>query len=372
MKSGISEYSETLVYGLAEYYDITLLTDDYKLNNKKLAKSFSQKIYRSGECYTGFDAVIYNIGNNHHYHIYMVEAMKDNPGFIILHDFVLYYLSVGIHQSRGDIFQSIYALEGVRGISIVKDSLKQNSNSDLLAHKSIATELPMNREIIEMSKGVFVHSDYAKNLLHNEFIEKPCHKINLVKMNLGKTDIDCYEFAYSRYKIPENAYVIGSLGFIAETKQNELCCKAIKFYNQTHDDKIYYLMVGEGETLSDYLDKYIIKTNFLEKEEYIPAVLRCDLVLNLRYPTNGETSAALMQSMGLGKPCIVTDIGWFGELPEGLVKKVNWDITPEDLAKVIVELRNSDNAVMMSRAKEYVDIECAPEKIAADIYKFMK
>jgi hypothetical protein len=75
--------------------------------------------------------------------------------------------------------------------------------------------------------------------------------------------------------------------------------------------------------------------------------------------------------MGQGKPCIVTDIGWFGELPDGSVKKVNWDITPEDLAKVIEELKNSDNAAMMRRAKEYVDIDCAPEKIAADMFEFM-
>jgi len=372
MKSGISEYSEALVYGLAEYYDITLLTDNYKLDSKKLLKDFSQIVYKSGERYTEFDTIIYNIGNNPLFHMYMAEAMKDNPGFIILHDFILYYLAVGMHQKNKDIFQSIYKMEGVRGISIVKDSLKQKKEHDLLNHKSIASKLPMNNEIIEMAKGIFVHSNYTKELINTKFPYKNCCKIELIKMNIGKTDIDSFGFVQNKFKIPKNAYVIGSVGFISETKQNELCCKAIKLYNQTHEEKIYYLMIGEGDYVDSYLDKYILKTNFLEAEEYLLAFLRCCMIFNLRYPTNGETSAALIQAMELGKPCVVTDIGWFGELQNNMVIKVPFDITSHDLVKIIEYTKMNDNLDMIENAKIFVDTECAPDKIAADMFEFMR
>lgn len=372
MKSGISEYSAALVYGLENYFEITLLTDNYKIDSKRLSKDFQQEIYQQGKCYDEFDAIIYNIGNNPYYHMYMAEAMAYNPGFIILHDYVLYYLAIGIHQRIGDIFQSIYAQEGVRGIGIIKDSLKKKPEPNLLEHKSVSAKLPMNREILDMAKGVFVHSNYAKSLLYNLCPEKPCHKIELVKMHLGKTAMNCRQFANKRYSIPETAYVVGSLGFVGETKQNELCCKAIRAYNQMHNEKIYYLLVGEGEYINNYLDEFIIKTGFLESEDYLSAASRCDLVLNLRYPTNGETSAALIQSMDNEKPCVVTDTGWFGELPHDLVVKVQWDIKPEDLADIIHLLKTSDNTLMTQRAKTYVDTDCAPEKIALDIKGFIE
>ena len=372
MKSGISEYSEALVYGLAEYYDVTLLTDDYNLDSRQLTKDFPQKIYQSGKRYSEFDVVIYNIGNNPHYHMYMTEALKDNPGFIILHDFVLYYLAVGIHQRKGDLFQSIYALEGVYGISIVKDSLKQKKEPDLLEHKSIAANLPMNSEIIQMSKGIFVHSDYARNRLLQEFPEKQCRKIEHIKISFTEIKGDPFQFIEKGYKIPRDAFLIGAIGFIASTKQNVLACQAVQKYNQTNKQKIYYLMIGEGDTADTYLDQYIQKTGFIHNNEYLLAIERCDLIFNLRYPSYGETSGTLIQCMGRGKLCVTTDIGWFSELSSSVVVKVPFNITPEDLMKTIEFLKMKDNSEIMQGAKRYVDVECAPEKIAADMFEFIK
>ena len=42
MKSGISDYSEILVYALKQYYDIDLLIDDYILSNKKMYLLFDK------------------------------------------------------------------------------------------------------------------------------------------------------------------------------------------------------------------------------------------------------------------------------------------------------------------------------------------
>ena len=44
-KSGISDYSEILVYQLRDKYEITLLIDNYKLTNKKMYDDFEVVIY---------------------------------------------------------------------------------------------------------------------------------------------------------------------------------------------------------------------------------------------------------------------------------------------------------------------------------------
>ncbi|MEP6610154.1 MAG: hypothetical protein ABJA83_15975, partial [Burkholderiaceae bacterium] len=45
-----------------------------------------------------------------------------------------------------------------------------------------------------------------------------------------------------------------------------------------------------------------------------------DLCVNLRDPTMGEASAVVTQAIQLGTPVIVTDTGWYAELPDFVLK----------------------------------------------------
>jgi glycosyltransferase involved in cell wall biosynthesis len=50
-----------------------------------------------------------------------------------------------------------------------------------------------------------------------------------------------------------------------------------------------------------------------------------DVVVNLRHPTMGETSGTVIRSLSLGKPLVVSDVGWFSELPGSVAVKVPVD-----------------------------------------------
>jgi glycosyltransferase involved in cell wall biosynthesis len=56
-----------------------------------------------------------------------------------------------------------------------------------------------------------------------------------------------------------------------------------------------------------------------------------DICVNLRYPTCGETSASVCEALGAGIACIVSDVGWFSEIPSDCAAKV-----PVDQAEVEV------------------------------------
>ena len=47
-----------------------------------------------------------------------------------------------------------------------------------------------------------------------------------------------------------------------------------------------------------------------------------DVCVNLRHPTAGETSAAVLRLMSAGLPTIVTETGAFSDLPDDAVLKV--------------------------------------------------
>ena len=51
----------------------------------------------------------------------------------------------------------------------------------------------------------------------------------------------------------------------------------------------------------------------------------CDVLVNLRSPTMGETSGSVIRGLALGKPMLVSDVGWFSELPDGVALKIPVD-----------------------------------------------
>ncbi len=371
IKSGISEYSHNLVTALSSLWDITLLTDDYDISDETMRKYPSVR-YKQGKHYTGFDAVLYNFGNQPDYHGYMVSALKNNPGYVIMHDYSLYYLTVGVGEKEDDLFRSIYRNSGVSGIRTVQDALQRNPVGSLLELKELSAVLPLNRDVLMMAKGVFTHSFYTKKLVEREYPHVPVQVINLLCGDLDQWfDGSEKSIAAKLWGIPEDAFVVTAAGFIAPTKQNTLACKAVKQYNMSHHGKIYYLMAGEGNDADGYLDNHCIKTGFVPNEDLAHAIARGDVVFNLRYPTNGETSATLVQAMQAGRICVTTDIGWFGELPDDVVIKVRPDVTPEELVALIERIRIGEFTELGRRAKEYVLREYAPERIAETITDFI-
>lgn len=374
INSGISDYSEILLYGLKEYFAVTLLTDDYKVENKEIKNTFKILKYKKDDIdFNEYDHIIYNIGNNPYFHSYMYECIMNHPGIIILHDYVLYYLTVGYYMSKGNLYSKIFELEGAKGIDIVKKSLKGSNNNNLLEHKSIANLLPLNKEIIENSKGVIVHSEFTKKLVQTKYKNARTLKINMVNMNEGFEKFSDSNYLKNKYNIDHNAFVIGSFGYIAPTKLNHIICEVIKKINLKTDNKIYYVMVGEGDYIDEYLDKYIIKTGFLKKEDYNSVLKRCNVISNLRYPTMGETSISLIHAMGLGKACLVTDDAWFSELPDDVVVKINNGNAKEELYCSILDFRNNEEklATISQKAKAHIKEEYAIKKISKEIFNFI-
>ena len=373
MRSGISEYSEALIRGMKEYFDITLLVNNYTPEKKEVRENYKYIQYKKEEKYTEYDYIVYNFGNNPEFHSYMYEMLSDNPGYIILHDFVLYYLTVGYYAERGTLFQKIYELEGTDGISKVKDSFADFSEQNLLAHKHLAAELPLNQEVIRLAKGFIVHSEYTKNLILAQESKKNVLVIPLVRTyEYRKEDGFNSTFdLHDKFDIPKEAYIVGSVGLIGQSKQNKLVCEAVNLYNRTHNDKIYYVMVGDGNYVDDYLGEYIKKTGFLDNDEFYQAANTCDMIMNLRYPYNGESSATLIQCMEMKKICVVTDIGWFGEFPDDCVIKMKIDLSTEQLADLIKEVKDGKYNTIQENAFQYITQQCNASYIAKQINNYL-
>jgi len=101
-----------------------------------------------------------------------------------------------------------------------------------------------------------------------------------------------------------------------------------------------------------------------------------DVGVALRYPSNGETSAALLRLLLHGKPCIVTDIGSFGDYPDGVVNKIPTPERGDEIGEISRALRalaeEPDYRRRLSEAAcAYVLQEHAPERCARHYRDFV-
>jgi glycosyltransferase involved in cell wall biosynthesis len=100
-----------------------------------------------------------------------------------------------------------------------------------------------------------------------------------------------------------------------------------------------------------------------------------DICVNLRYPTLGETSASVCRLMGAAKACVVSDIGWFSELPDDCVAKVGVDEFEEQtLLGYLERLIASEalRATMGTNARDYIRANHSIRTAASQYVEFLR
>jgi len=109
---------------------------------------------------------------------------------------------------------------------------------------------------------------------------------------------------------------------------------------------------------------------FLPFEDFEAGIAACDLCLNLRYPTAGETSASLLRVLAVGRPVIVSEFAQFAEMPDEIAVKV--PLGEDEIAALASTvgalLAEPERLAEMGRAaRDYVRVEHDPERAAAAV-----
>jgi SAM-dependent methyltransferase len=123
------------------------------------------------------------------------------------------------------------------------------------------------------------------------------------------------------------------------------------------------------------LSAHVRILGFTPIADFVGYLGACDIVLNLRYPTVGESSGTLLRSLGLGKAVMVSEIGSFAEFPEDVCLKVPVGAREEDLIFEYLNLLVSRPEVAQAlgaRARDYVARECNWATVARQYADFME
>jgi glycosyltransferase involved in cell wall biosynthesis len=381
-KSGISDYSETLIPSLAKHCDIDLWVSDINITNKHL-KNHKIIDYIKNKTsinkLADYDAIIYNIGNNPHFHASIYDVLLKYPGFVIQHDYVLYYLITGYYLDylgeRENYIREFYYNYNQEGICAVKEILRDRTPP---LQFRCPERYPLVKRIIEAAQGIIVHSETTRNsLIQQGASASKIKKIDHINFYNEKQIPGLSEVIdlRAKYGVTEEDTLVASFGYIAPTKRNLEIVKAIKFISLSGNYKIKYLMVGDGQYIDGLLNDNIKKTGFTPLGEFEKLLYCSDIIVNLRYPSMGETSGTLIRALTAGKPCIVTDDAWFSELPDNAVIKIPFGAKemPSLIEALILLMESADERKIIGKnARDYALKYHDPSKISSEIYHFIK
>jgi len=385
LKSGIADYSEELLPELKEFAEIDLYVDGYRPTSSLLNRNFSVfDISELKQQYPRYNFAIYHIGNHYGHHNSIYEYAIELPGIAVLHDFSLHNLMaarlIAHAQDPTGYVNEMQKRYGDQGYKVARDILDGKRVPVWETAESI--RYPLNHTIVEVSRGLVVHSDFARERLEKNNDVTPIAKVALPARTLSLPKPAQIRALRRKYKIKSETFILGSFGYVTRTKRIDKILSALRQVVADGNDNLLFMIVGHREEGYDIhgliresgLSKYVLNVGSVELADFEDHIRLCDVCLNLRYPTQGESSASLLRVRGMGKPTIVTDVGSFSEIPDEIVRKVRHDASEvDDIAVEITTLLKDPKAraVMGKKAHQFVRDNCTYRKTANDFVAFL-
>ena len=332
-RSGIADYSALLLPALGQLVELTV-------------------VRRGRTRPVAADVALYHVGNDPEAHGWIVDALRRRPGVVVLHDFVLHHLVAGLTIGRKDGHGYLAAMERDAGIP-----------GRLLAHgvldgrvsppwETRPDEFPLTGEVLANATGLIVHSHYVEQCVLEAGYHGPVWRIQH----------PAWPPAGVEPAQIEGRPLFGCFGHLNASKRIPQLVAAFAVVRKRHPNA-KLLLVGSASPGFDadrLAAEGVERIGYVAEDELWSLMAACDACISLRSPTMGETSGSAIRALSLGRPLVVSDLGWFAELPDDVALKVPVDEEEiPSLATALELLASSEptQLAMSDAARAYVQRE---------------
>jgi len=310
------------------------------------------------------DIAVYHVGNNPDAHGWIVDALRRRPGVVVLHEFVLHHLIAGLTIGRKDAHAYLAAMEREAGVPgrLLGWGVIEGRVPPLWEVRP--QEFPLVGEILDRATGVIAHSRYVETLAREHGYDGPLWRIPHPAWPM-----------HDVVPAPDvsGAPLVGCFGYLNMNKRIPELLEAFASFRRERPDARLLLAGGVGERfdIERRLERLGL-TEGVQRLDYVPEerlwslMAACDVLVNLRYPTMGETSGSVIRALSLGKALVVSDVGWFAELPEHVVLKVPVDEFEVQTLTAALGFAAEHAGTLGAAARAYVEREHALDRVAAD------
>jgi glycosyltransferase involved in cell wall biosynthesis len=349
-RTGVADYSALLLPALQRTLDVEVV----RRGRKRAPR--------------GVDVSLYHVGNNPDSHAWIVDALRRSPGVVVLHDFVLHHLVAGMTVGRRDGHGYLDAMEREHGVvgRLLGHGVLDKRIPPLW--ESRPEEFPLAGFVLEHATGLIVHSQTVRALARGAGFEGP----------IWVVPHPAWPAPDVQAEGASGGAVVGCFGVVNSSKRIPELLRAFAGVRARHPEATLLLVgpTSPGFDLGRRLQRLGLADEGLERLDWVDErrlwglMAGVDVCVNLRHPTMGETSGSVIRSMSLGKPLVVSDVGWFAELPNEVAVKVPVGAGEVETLEAALELlltRDDLRTTMGAAAAELARREHDLERVA-DLY----
>ncbi|KFB10840.1 glycosyltransferase [Nitratireductor basaltis] len=369
--SGIADYSADLVASLSAFYEIDIITPQKDISDLPSLRNIAIKTPDYLLSHPDhYDRILYHFGNSV-FHQHMFDMLNRIPGVVVLHDFFL--SGIIAHMDSTGFRPSLFAetLYYSHGYTAAKELCEHQDRSEVIYR------YPCNLPVLQKSTGIIVHSNSTSLMLDKWYPLKTKRwaEVPLLRTppleRCGKTS------AKRALGFGASDFLVCSFGMIGITKQNLRLLDSWLASNLSIDRSCYLIFVGENDPGgygaqmlrriedSNVADRIIV-TGRVSKDVYQGYLNACDLAVQLRTMSRGETSAAVLDCLNHSIPTIVNANGSMADLPTETVFRLSDEFENRALVAGLEELYSNEAArgLLGTKGKELVASEHEPEYCA--------
>jgi len=334
----IARYSQAILPALHKKFSLGLVTDAEDNDSDEKFECEKQVV--------GMEPIhIYNIGNSH-MHCSILQLAMQQAGVVILHDVSLFELGLAYARKNADfslreVFLNEYGVQSVKAF----DDMFGGSTYAWHGHSqqqydNFVASYPLFQSFISNARGIVVHSEFSQKRVERIY-DGPVIKLELP------------------YAAPSTAIIAREheepcqIVFCGHAGPNRRLREFIQAWAEASQPDFFRLSLYGAIDKADEimalaaelgLAELINIVGFVSENELDEALSASHLAVNLRNPTMGETSASQLRYWSKGLPSIVTDIGWYSELPHDVVIKVSPNREKQDIISILEKFISGDHS----------------------------
>jgi glycosyltransferase involved in cell wall biosynthesis len=313
-RSGIADYDAEILSSLSKKSSLSVLA--YEPSSASEALN------------AGHDVLLVQIGNDP-LHAPSVEALFDperrTPAVVVLHEFVLHHLFAAAYLTRSrpeDYARELERAHGARGKAFA--STRQDG-SYVPVWDLDPWLYPMSAGVIRAAEAVVAHSALVTGAI---LAECPGTRAITIPQHVAPAPRTPPFEAREALGFPRDRPAGITLGIVSPAKR---IVKILEALATLSPERRPFFFIG-GAVADDDVLRSIVRENglvedvrfggYLSEEDLWRAASAATFAVNLRHPTMGETSHAVCRLGGFGLPLVVSDTGWFRELPDSFADKI--------------------------------------------------
>ena len=372
-RTGIADYSADLLPELASLADVTLFSDSASQHTESTLGDITVRHPQEfQELRWNYDMALYQMGNSlHHTEIY-TTAIR-NPGIVVLHDYTLHHLVAVVTAGKGDFPKYLRQMTLEQGMEGARRAWEIKSGAPTPLY-----DIPLTAGLVGRSIGILVHSEYAQQLVA---LRHPRSRVARISQPIPLPPLLGESCLRTRLDIPRDAFVVITCGINTPEKRIDIVSDALDAFREHHPDTIWLRSGGKAaevapEAITDSLRDWVVDVGYVDSLQKLNDYLMAsDVCINLRHPTSGETSASCLRAMASGTPVVVSDEGWYRELPIDCCPRVVHNGTEAAQLEAILGSWHGDRALHFAAgrlARRHIADNFTPRNTASAYIEFIE